>query len=367
LKGVVQMQDKYHALRSVLIAALLPAIFAGKMGSAEPALTEQILEAIQNCMAQSPAPWPDEWKQEYLDTIRRAVESHQDAPHYAVRLEILRKGFAPCWHGLTKNKDRPLFEVYLCRTRWYVEHLMGTKFPSEEERQRLRNQFTEIWNHAANSLLEQFPFLDPNAVQAAKADDLSLCYRKIELPLMPVYLHPLSAEQVAQIKQRLDKLRYARVDLWRQLISRSPTPGEPCGKSCTSLFFGLVYFKHHDVSVIGFADRSIADSKTVQIQSCPIPPFLEVFVGEYLHSLTGPASLGTCARNIDSIIINKCAGKDISLCKRQRRIASTQINQTEVILTEFIDRVAFANPFTTIDFSLEHNWCRLYHVAVDRS
>jgi len=220
------MQDKYHALRSILIAALLPAILAGKMVSAEPALTEQTLEAIRNCMARSPAPWPDEWKRQYLETIRRAVELHQDAPHYAVRLEILRKGFAPCWQSLRKTQDRPLFEVYRCRTRWYVEHLMGTEFPSEEERQTLRVQFTEIWNHAANSLLEQFPFLDPNAVQAAKADDLSLCYRKLDAPLMPVYLHPFSAEQVSQIKQRWDKLRYARVDLWRQLGGGSTTTSE---------------------------------------------------------------------------------------------------------------------------------------------
>jgi len=49
------MPDKYHALRSVLIGALLPAIFAGKMGSAEPALTGQTLQAIRDCMARSPA------------------------------------------------------------------------------------------------------------------------------------------------------------------------------------------------------------------------------------------------------------------------------------------------------------------------
>ena len=214
------MPDKYHALRSVLIAALLPAIFAGKMDSA---LTEQTLQAIEDCMARSPAPWPDEWKRQYLETIRSAVESHQDAPHYALRLEILRKGFQPCWEGLTKTKDRSLFEVYRTRMRWYTEHLMGTKFPSDAERQKLRNQYTDIWDHAASSLLAQFPFLDPNAVQAAKADNLSLCYRKIDAPLMPVYLRPLSAEQVAQIKQRWDKLRYARVDLWRRLDPGSKT------------------------------------------------------------------------------------------------------------------------------------------------
>jgi len=220
------MQDKYHVLAILLIAALLAAILAGKMDSAESALIEQTLEAIRNCMSRSPAPWPDEWKRKYLETIRSAVESHHDAPHYAVRLEILRKGFQSCWEGLTKTKDRPLFEVYRCRMRWYVEHLMGTEFPSEDERWKLRDQFTDIWDHAASSLLEQFPFLDPNAVQAAKAEDLSLCYRKLDAPLMPVYLRPMSEEQVGRIKQRWDKLRYARVDLLRRLSGDSTMPSE---------------------------------------------------------------------------------------------------------------------------------------------
>lgn len=128
-------------------------------------------------------------------------------------MEILRKGFAPYWESLNKSAERSLFEVHHARIRWYVEDLMGTAFPSEKERRKLRDQYTDIWNHATSSLLTQFPFLDPNAVQAAKADDLSLCYRKIEAPLMPVYLRPFSEEQVGQIKQRWDKLRYARVGL----------------------------------------------------------------------------------------------------------------------------------------------------------
>ncbi len=223
------MPDKYHALRSVLIVALLPGMVARVSSSAKPAPADQTLKAIRDCMADSPTPWPDEWKQEYIDTIRNAVGSYQDAPHYAVRLEILRKRFGPYWQGLKKGRDRSLFEVYRTRIRWYIEHLMGTKFPSTEERQKLRNQYTDIWEYAASSLLEQFPFLDPNAVQAAKADHLSQCYRKIDAPLMPVYLRPFSEPQVAQIKQRWDNLRYARVDLWRQLSGRSTTPSDGSG------------------------------------------------------------------------------------------------------------------------------------------
>jgi hypothetical protein len=204
---------------------LLPAAFGGKIDFADSTLTKQTLEAIQNCMAQSPALWPEQWKQEYVDTIGRAIELHQDAPDYPERLEILRKGFAPCWETVPKTHDKngkSLFEVYRCRMRWYVEHLMGSEFPSEQEKQVLRDQYTEIWDHAARSLLAQFPFLDPNTVQKAKVDDLSQCYRKINAPLMPVYLRPMSEEQVGQIKKRWDELRYARVDLWRQFIGNSP-------------------------------------------------------------------------------------------------------------------------------------------------
>lgn len=218
------MPDKNHALRSILIALLLSGIAVGVTSSAEPAPADQTLEAIQDCMAHSLAPWPDERKQEYLETIRSAVELHQDAPHYAVRLEILRKGFAPYWQSFKKTQDRSLFEVHRTRIRWYTEHLMGTKFPSEEERQTLRDQYTDIWDYAVDSLLRQFPFLDPNTVQAAKADDLRVCHSKIDAPLLPVYLRPLSEEQVGQIKQRWHNLRYARVDLWRRLGGGSMMP-----------------------------------------------------------------------------------------------------------------------------------------------
>jgi hypothetical protein len=91
------MPDKYHALRIVLIATLLPAILAGKTDSARSELTEQTLKAVADCIARSPGDWPDGWKQEYLETIRKAVESHRDDAHYTLRLEILREGFEPCW------------------------------------------------------------------------------------------------------------------------------------------------------------------------------------------------------------------------------------------------------------------------------
>ncbi len=213
----LEMPDKYYALRSVLIAALLPGIIARVTSSAELALTEESLQAIEDCMAGSPAQWPVAWRQEYVDTIRHAISLHQDTSRYAERLGILRRGFELYWQDLNKSRERSLFEIHRAQIRWYTEHLMGTKLLSEDERRKLRNQYKELWDHVASSLLTQFPFLDPNTVQMAKADHLGECYRKIEAPLLPIYLRPFSQAQVDKIKQRWHDLRYARVDLWRQL------------------------------------------------------------------------------------------------------------------------------------------------------
>lgn len=220
------MSDKYHALYSALIVVLISVVVAMATNSTELDEIERTLQAIHDCMGQSPVPWPDEWKQEYINTIREAIEHHQEDTHCAEQLEILRKGFALCWDTIPKTNDKndkSLFEVYRCRMRWYVEHLMETEFPTEQERQKLRDQYKEIWDYAASSLLTQFPFLDPNAVQKAKADDLCICYSKIDAPLLPVYLRPMPEEQVGQIKKRWDNLRYARVDLWRGLSGNSTT------------------------------------------------------------------------------------------------------------------------------------------------
>lgn len=211
------MTYKHDALRSALIVALLPGIMAKAIGSAQVTLTERTLAAMRDWMVRSPAPWPDAWQREYVDTIRKIIESHQDAPQYALRLEILHKGFQPYWEGLKKSQDRSLFEVHCAQIRWYAEHLMGTELPSDEERQKLRDQYEDLCNYAASSLLTQFPFLDPNIVHTAKADHLGECYRKIEAPLLPIFLCPFSQAQVEQIEQRWHDLRYARVDLWRQL------------------------------------------------------------------------------------------------------------------------------------------------------
>jgi len=178
---------------------------------------EQTLAAVRECMAKSPALWPQAWQDEYTDTIRQVVIPRQDVPRYAIRLQILRDGFGSYWEGLKKNGDRSPFEVHRAQIRWYVESLMDAELPGKQGKQKLRDQFKDLADNAAHLLLTQFPFLDPNVVQTAKADHLGECYRNIDAPLLPIFRHPLSEEQVGKIKERWQGLRYARVDLWRQL------------------------------------------------------------------------------------------------------------------------------------------------------
>jgi hypothetical protein len=221
IEGNLVMSYKHYALLSALVVAFLPGMVGKAIGSAEPNMIEQTLAAIQDCVADSSTPWPDAWQSEYVDTIRHVIASHQDISEYATRLEILQNGFRPYWEGLKKSKDRSLFEVRCAEIQWYTEHLMSTELPRDDEKQKLRDQYKELWEHAACSLLTQFPFLDPNTVQKAKENHLCERYSQIEAPLLPIFLRPFSEDQVDKIKQNWHNLRYARVDLLRQLAGDS--------------------------------------------------------------------------------------------------------------------------------------------------
>jgi len=211
------MTYKDHALRSVFIIAFILAIAGRTPGSESLTLTEQTLQVVRDCMTTVSGPWPEAWQKEYIDTIHCVIEPYERHPDYAIRLSILRNGFPFYWEGLKKSRDRAVFEVHCAQTRWYTEHLMSMTLPDEGDRQCMRKQWQEFWHDAACSLLTQFSFLDPNIVHRAEADHLNACYRHIEIPLEPIYLRPFTTAQTDQIKQRWHDMRYARVDLWRQL------------------------------------------------------------------------------------------------------------------------------------------------------
>jgi hypothetical protein len=214
--------------RAVIVAVLLMVV-GPTTGYAEADPMEQALTAVRECITRSRVPWPEAWQQEYVDTIRAVITPHQDTPQYTRCLQILHEGFGPYWEGLRNSADRSRFEVHRAQARWYVEHLMSTELPGEEERQALRYQYEDLTGHAAQSLLTQFPFLDPDMVEKAKADHLAECYRNIDAPLLPIFLVPFSEAQVDQIKQRWHDLRYARVDLWRRLDTASRPLNEDRG------------------------------------------------------------------------------------------------------------------------------------------
>lgn len=132
-------------------------------------------------------------------------------------MEILRNGFAPYWEAIPKNDQRSSFEVRQAEIQWYVENLMAGELPTDNSKKKLREQYKGLVEYATDALLTQFPFLDPNRVRRTQADHLRKCDRMIESPLLPTFLSPFTEAQVGQLKEWWTNLRYARVDLWRQL------------------------------------------------------------------------------------------------------------------------------------------------------
>ncbi len=228
-----------RAFGSVWVAVLFLAVTGEGTDSADSPLRGKTLEVIQNCMSRTPVPWPDNWKTEYIDTIRRAIsgvggqgsgvgstDRRSESPGYAACLDVLAEGFEPYWQGLKKTEDRPLFGLQLAQIRWYIEHLMAAGVPNAEDKRKIKDQYQALWNEATIALMTQFPFLDPNIVAKAKDDSLADCYRKIDVPLLPIFLRPLAATQetqnLASLQQRWHDLRYSRVDLWRQIAGDNP-------------------------------------------------------------------------------------------------------------------------------------------------
>jgi hypothetical protein len=201
----------------LFVLSLIWGLTAHGMDVNQPSTTDAVLAIVRDCTSRSSTPWPEAWQREYGDTIREAIALHQNAPEFNRRMQILRDGFALYWPQLQNTKERSQFEVRHAEIRWYVENLMIAQLPGEQEKALLRRQYEDLANHAAESLLAQFSFLDPNRVQKAKADHLADYCRNLDAPLLPIFLISLSETQVEQIKQRWHDLRYVRVDLWRSL------------------------------------------------------------------------------------------------------------------------------------------------------
>ena len=95
-------------LRSALIIALFWGILAGVTKSAEFSLTDQTLQAIEDCISRTPSQWPDEWKQEYIETIRKAIELQQVRENARKELPKVGRELAPL---LTTTRQEAIFLI----------------------------------------------------------------------------------------------------------------------------------------------------------------------------------------------------------------------------------------------------------------
>lgn len=214
--GIPMKHESFVCIVALIFFSLQPA--GGLATDSVPAgPVERTIRAVERCIDAAPGPWPDGWRREYIDAIREAIAADPNAVPGAWHLTALERGFGPYWQAIGKGPDRPSFEVQRAEIRWYVEHLMTVEGPDEGRTRTLREQYGTLWAHAADSLLAQFPFLDPNAVQAARADHQALCDARIDAPLVPLFARGLSEEQIGHVTTRWHDLRYDRVDFWRQL------------------------------------------------------------------------------------------------------------------------------------------------------
>jgi hypothetical protein len=199
------------------IVLLLVAFACPSASSATSSPLQQALAAVEDCLAASPPAWPHAWCIEYVDAIRDASTVSEEPSDYALRLNALAEAFPWYWEDVTTSRDRALFELQCAEIKWYAGHLVNSAFPGEEDRGAIRKQVKDLWQDAADSLIAQFPFLDPNIVCKARADHLQRCLRWVDAPLKPIFQRPFTLDQMDRIREGWHELRYARVDLMRQL------------------------------------------------------------------------------------------------------------------------------------------------------
>jgi len=211
------MGYRHNVAAGRFMVLLLPVLGCPATGLGTSSAMEQALAAIKDCMAASPAAWPPAWCSEYVEAIRDASTVCAEPSDYALRLKALAEGFPWYWEGLSKSRDRALFELQCAEIKWYAGHLVNSAFPAEDDRGAIRKQVKDLWHDAADSLIAQFPFLDPNAVCQARRDHLHECLRWVDAPLKPIFQRPFAPDQMDRIREGWHELRYARVDLMRQL------------------------------------------------------------------------------------------------------------------------------------------------------
>jgi len=200
----------------VLPGLLLPALARDPRDSRQSAPLQQTLAIVQDCMASTPAPWPDTWQREYLDAIRQALNNDANQADYAPRIEVFRRGFARYWAkspvaGLTQTE----FDLRKAEIRWYCETLRAEEPASPSEKVVLKAQLRDLCDYAAQYLNGRFPFLKPECVEEAKKAALAEFEQEVESPLLPIFRRPLSEDQLRATKARWARLYRRWHFIWR--------------------------------------------------------------------------------------------------------------------------------------------------------
>lgn len=203
----------------LMLLALLSSALADELAeSAGPGPLEQTLAAVQDCMARSPAPWPDAWQGEYLDTVRKALASDPNLPDYRAKIEVFRRGFTRYWaQGQGSGLTQLEYDLRKAETRWYCETLMSQDLPSASERAILKAQLRDLCDYAGQYLKGRFPFLTPRCVEEAEKSVLTEFDQEVDSPLLPIFRKPLSDAQVRAIKANWGRLYRRWHFIWREV------------------------------------------------------------------------------------------------------------------------------------------------------
>jgi hypothetical protein len=177
-----------------------------------------VLMLAERCVADPCVGWPLEWRQEYLDTIGRALREDPGTPDHFVRIEVFAQGFPTYWsHCQLSDLTRAGYELLKAEMRWYCETLMAAELTSPSERAMVNSQFREICDYATEHLKGQFPFLTDAYVEAGKKAALREFDGSLEAPLLPIFRKPFSQDQLHRIKSNWARSYRRWFFVWRDV------------------------------------------------------------------------------------------------------------------------------------------------------
>jgi hypothetical protein len=213
-KWLLALYLKGGALLKVLSRIIFVAILC-LPGCRERNHLDLVVRAIQERLSKSPNPWPEQWRLEYIATVRNTILKHKEADAFSNRVNILHEAFPHYWENTSRSvSDEMDFEVSKAQIQWYVENLMSGELPSYENLSIVKSQTHELLRYGADSIQGEFAFLRPDVVDAAVQDCEGALQQTIDYALVPAFQKPLREDQIKRIKDAWNRAYRMRSDLW---------------------------------------------------------------------------------------------------------------------------------------------------------